>query len=53
MIKSEEMKKLWGNFSLRCKIIGIEDGVVKTRDLAIEGKEIQCPHCHKTFIYDP
>lgn len=31
----------------------IEDGEVKTRDLAIEGKEIECPHCHRTFIYDP
>ncbi len=31
----------------------LEDGAVKTRDLAIEGKEIECPHCHKMFIYDP
>ena len=31
----------------------LEAGAVKTRDLAIEGKEIECPHCHKMFIYDP
>lgn len=30
----------------------IENGEVKTKDLAIEGKEIECPHCHRTFVYD-
>ncbi|RKZ54551.1 MAG: hypothetical protein DRR16_01235 [Candidatus Parabeggiatoa sp. nov. 3] len=29
----------------------IENGEVKTRELSIEGKEIECPHCHQKFVY--
>jgi hypothetical protein len=30
----------------------IENGEVKTRELAQSGKEIECPHCHQKFVYD-
>jgi hypothetical protein len=30
----------------------IENGEVKTRELAQSGKEIECPHCHQKFVYN-
>jgi hypothetical protein len=33
--------------------LSVKNGKVKTQDIAIEGKEIECPHCHQTFVYDP
>ncbi|MBI1923859.1 hypothetical protein HYR99_06375 [Candidatus Poribacteria bacterium] len=59
------MKERYPDFGLTGKLLAqgeaiddrwqlsIENGEVKTRDLAIEGKEIECPHCHKTFVYAP
>lgn len=58
------MREKFPEFGLRGKLIAqgeaiddrwqlyIENGEVMTRDLAIEGKEIECPHCHRKFVYD-
>lgn len=57
------MQKKYPKFSLIGKLLAqgeqiddrwqlyIENGEVKTRELAIEGKEIECPCCHKKFVY--
>ncbi len=58
------MQEKFPQFGLRGKLIAqgeaiddrwqlsLENGEVTTKDLAIEGKEIECPHCHQTFVYD-
>ncbi|EDN69904.1 hypothetical protein BGP_2003 [Beggiatoa sp. PS] len=58
------MQQKYPEFSLTGKLLAqgediddrwqlyIENGEVKTRELAQSGKEIECPHCHQKFVYD-
>jgi hypothetical protein len=31
----------------------IENGKINIRDIEIQGKIIECPHCQMTFVYNP
>jgi len=59
-----EMKKAYPDFELEGKFLAqgeniedrwelvIENGVAVKKELSLDGKKIECPHCGEVFIYN-